>query len=363
VWVVLGVALLLLLGLEVAFRVQRVVRGLTPPAAHSHDIPANHPYAEAAWWREWASGDRRMPWRFDAYRGLWPVPFSSDYFNVDSLGRRVTDNGPAATGRSRRVLMLGGSATFGWTARDQYTIPSLVARELRDGGLAGVEVVNLAQVTFGATQGVATLLLELREGTIPDAVVFMDGNNEVAPMYQSGRVGGILNEDQYNSRLMSRPSLGEQIANRFQFIQRLKLEFQPDIQDPGPFTDPELCVSMAGHYARLVEIVETLGDHFGFATLFYWQPLRATTDKPLTPWEESIESPPEWRAMVRRCSTAVDSVLARRGTSAYTPLHHFFDGDTGSVFLDDYGHVTEEANGTIARRIVRDLLPLLHSRR
>jgi hypothetical protein len=172
-------------------------------------------------------------------------------------------------------------------------------------------------------------------------------------------VGGILNEDQYNARLMAPPSFAERIADRFQFVQRLKLAWLGDFRSPGPFTDPALCVSMAGQYARLIEIVETLGDHYGFATLFYWQPLRATTGKALTPWEKNIESPPEWRAMVHRCSTAVDSVLRRRDTSAYTPLHHLFDGDTGSVFLDDYGHVTEEANGTIARRIVRDLLPLL----
>jgi lysophospholipase L1-like esterase len=35
----------------------------------------------------------------------------------------------------------------------------------------------------------------------------------------------------------------------------------------------------------------------------------------------------------------------------FFPLYDLFDADTGSVFLDRWGHLTEAGNAAIARRI------------
>ena len=52
-------------------------------------------------------------------------------------------------------------------------------------------------------------------------------------------------------------------------------------------------------------------------------------------------------------------MAARRG-KIYFPLDSlFFDQDTTSVFLDQYGHLTEQANAIVANRIVDLLVPLL----
>ena len=58
-----------------------------------------------------------------------------------------------------------------------------------------------------------------------------------------------------------------------------------------------------------------------------------------------------WRAMARRCAVAADSALALQPSIPYYPLHSLFDRDTSDVFTDDYGHVTERANGVIADHV------------
>src|SRR2546422_2514999 len=131
-------------------------------------------------------------------RGWWPEPQAARYVHVDSAGRRVTiQPSPSAAG-SRRLLLLGGSAMWGYTARDSFTIPSQVARRLA--GAGAVEVVNLGQAAFTLTQEVTTLLLELRRGDVPDVVVFLDGSNGVATTFQSGSPGHVLNEAMFADR-------------------------------------------------------------------------------------------------------------------------------------------------------------------
>jgi hypothetical protein len=69
--------------------------------------------------------------------------------------------------------------------------------------------------------------------------------------------------------------------------------------------------------------------------------------------------PPE---SVKQCMLAIDSVMeASRGRS-YFRAYDLFDEDTGSVFLDDHAHVTEEAAGKVADRIVEVLIPRLQTK-
>ena len=66
--------------------------------------------------------------------------------------------------------------------------------------------------------------------------------------------------------------------------------------------------------------------------------------------------------MVRACTDAADALMSERGAADYVPLHDLFDEDTGSVYLDDYGHTTEEANQRVAERIAADLNRVFENR-
>ena len=67
-------------------------------------------------------------------------PFSGETISIDQDGLRLTWEPPPApvdrgSARAVKVLMLGGSSLWGFGARNDRTIPSLVARKLHEAGL------------------------------------------------------------------------------------------------------------------------------------------------------------------------------------------------------------------------------------
>lgn len=367
-WLIVGVTLVFLVGLEGVYRGQAALRRALRWTTPTVDANPAHPYAGQPWYALWESREGAVsePDRYDPYRGWWPQSYRFRYLNVDSAGRRVTPQSASSSGHPRRIFMLGGSTMWGYTARDSATIPTLLAQKLHALGLGDVEVVNFAQSGFTLTQEAITLLLELRAGNVPEVVVFLDGNNEVATAFQAGSPGHILNEDLFRQRFeLTRRSLWEDVlglGRHSALVERLGrvAAGSTPVRVPPRGLDPEaVCDDIAFYYRNLVRSIEALGREFGFQTLFLWQPLRATTGKTVTPWERSFPHRDEYRRLLRQCTAAVDSVMADQIRRNYIPLHPLFDDDTSSVFLDDFGHVTEAANTKIADRIAASIVPLL----
>lgn len=352
-WLIIGVTLLLFVALEATYVAQaaarRILRGESASAPFGMD--PDHPHAREAWWADFMAQDPEAgALRYDPFRGWWPQGRRSRFVNTDADGRRVTMQPPIAPGPHRRVYMFGGSVMWGWLIRDSSTIPSLVASRIRELGYSDVEVVNLAQSTFDLAQNAATLLQELRHGRVPTVAVFLDGNNEVAPAFQSGELGRILNEALIARRFERRTEFSSEVTALLRYsalVQRLRRRRVPPA-DSGRW---RLCHEIAGSYARQIRAVSAIASAFHFHPIFLWQPMLATTHKPFSSWERKIPTQEVWRGMVQRCTAAVDSALASSPNISYHPLHTLFDSDTASVFTDDYGHVTERANGVIATDI------------
>jgi hypothetical protein len=355
-WIVLGLTIGLFLLMEGAYRMQaavrRTLRGDIAPVALS--ASPNHPNAREPWWIDLTkNGDRAEGGglRYDPFRGWWPRPERARYMNIDTEGRRVTVQPSRAPGSStRQVYMFGGSTMWGWFVRDSFTIPSLTASLLSRLGYADIDVVNLSQTTFDLAQNAATLHQELRKGRIPAVAVFLDGNNEVAPVFQSGVMGRILNEELIARRFERRLGLRDDLLALLQHSALVRRLTQREPRAP----DRErirLCDEVAGSYARQAHALSAVAEAFRFQALFFWQPMRATTNKPLSAWERGTSRNEVWREMVRRCTAATDSALASESSVAYYPLHGIFDRDSGDVFTDDFGHLTERGNGVIATRI------------
>ncbi len=352
-WLIAGLTLLLFVVLEGLFRLQRVVRV---------GVQGAGPATLAAAGGEGASVVSR---RFDPYRAWWPDPATSALINIDSLGRRFTPQPWLTAPAARRVLMLGGSTMWGWTHADSTTIPTFVARALHDRGLQGVEVVNLAQSTYNATQELITLLLELRRGDVPDVVVFLDGHNEVSTAWASGVAGAIANQH-----------LAEQAYRRGRrgFMEELiglgrhsalVTRIAQAVLGPGPGAarpGPEICPDIARYHAGLARSARAWGEAFGFAVAYFWQPVLATTEKPLTDRERQLEAPPGYRELLRACAAATDARMAEVDGLTYHPLHGIFDTDTATVYTDDVGHLTRHGNAVVAERIAEVITPWLLAR-
>ena len=90
--------------------------------------------------------------------------------------------------------MLGGSSLWGFGARDNETIPSLLARDLDQRGWR-VDLKNLSEIGYVSTQELIALFRELQAGYRPDVVIFYDGvNDTTAALLLEGEAGLTTNE-------------------------------------------------------------------------------------------------------------------------------------------------------------------------
>ena len=365
-WLALGMALLGFLLLEGLYTGQRQVRARLFGSDDEREAQAaGHPYRGQAWFRQLLRERARQQKQFDPWRTWWSYPMSGTYINIDSAGRRRTIQAASDSAPAARVLMLGGSALWGFTVRDSLTIPSLVARDL---GLRGwhVEVVNLAQPGFIIGQEVATLLHEVEGSGGPALAVFLDGINDIRSALLYTEPGHIffeprlrrLYEVDANRGLVSALlSLGEHSA----LINRLLLAVGANTEWREPPTPPDLCGRVAGYYRRQTETALALAAQGRFEVLFLQQPMHATTGKRLTAFEADLDGA-DRRARIRACAAAIDSAMAGGDPRRYVSLAAVLDREQETVFLDNYGHLTEAANALVAQRIAAEVASRLEAR-
>jgi hypothetical protein len=87
--------------------------------------------------------------------------------------------------------------------------------------------------------------------------------------------------------------------------------------------------------------------------------LRATSGKTLSVWERTLPASPGWVAVQQQCAAVVDSAMGGRLGHTYFPLAGLFDQEAGTVFMDEYGHITEAANRRVADTIAAVLRRVL----
>ncbi len=322
------------------------------------------------------------------------VPFAGRYVNVDADGLRRTWSGgvPRVTGvnvRVRRVFMFGGSAMFGIGARDDYTIPSLFAKDLERADIANVQVINYGQVGYVSTQELISFLLALRADQRPDLVVFCDGFNDVGAAYWSGTAGipvgenhrarefNLLNHSLPSRRralyraaaetMLTESSLGvalRTILRRYasSFYRKAGESFQ--IANPAARrTDARLADAVAGDYLKNMRLADATGASLGIPIIFYWQPSLAMKN-PRSAYEsrmvrESAKEVPGKEQFVRDVYSALHAIVATPGYRGprITDLTTILNGQP-SCFVDEV-HIVEACNVVIASRIAADAIPIL----
>lgn len=296
-------------------------------------------------------------------------------------GNRITP-GASRDPNALRVFLLGGSSMWGSGVVDSCTIPFYLQQELGDTLGIPVCAVNLAQSGFSSTQEVIELMLRLRNGDIPDAVVFYDGYNDVWGAYTNGFAGGHHQQEQVAERVEGRspefmprsPLLTVlQSSNTWALIHSIRLragsgDFVPDrfITYGSMGIDPEdLAEDVVGTYLGNCRVASALGEVYGFPCIYVWQPVIWCGEKPLTPFEEQIlsggvrEFPYGADSAFRELmdlsySTFTDSISALPGLYS---LSGIFDSVDDELYTDYCGaHVNSAANRRIAQEITRLLL-------
>ena len=356
-WVAAGIALLLFLLLEGAYIAQRSIHaryfGSDDERAAQEE---GHPYRGQDWYRQLLRERATQVNKWDAWRTYWSYPMTGTYINVDSLGRRRTIQ-PAITGPAPfRVVLLGGSAMWGYTARDSATIPSLVARTLAADGVTGVELVNLAQSGYVLGQELATLRLEVERGNVPSMAVFFGGINDVRTALLYGEPGRVFFEPKFKQLYevdSKRGFVGSLVASSLHsaVLQRLMMRLGLSREWTEPPSPPELCGRLGGYFRHMHDEADALAQRYGFQLLVVQQPMHATTNKPLTPFEQTFMQMGERNRVIRSCGASIDSAMTAGRGSAYVSMAKIFDDHNETVFLDDFGHVTEAGNALIANQL------------
>ena len=333
---------------------------------------AGDAYAGAPWVVGYFEEDANLRARWNPYTYWKMAPFDGRYIHIDDDGRRHTVL--SANSDGPRVFMFGGSTMWGTGSRDAYTIPSQVAAALGRHGVRA-NVVNFGEIGYVSTQEVLSLVLELREGNVPDVVVFYDGINDVTSAIHNREAGIPHNEyrrraefnllsrhrtDDYNREFVSRwinDSATVRVV-RALFYRIGPKETVARVKPVGHRTGTDISAGVANAYVKNIEIVQMLARRYGFTTLFYLQPV--IFDKTaLSPYEEmQLEAAMPYRDFFESCYAAITQKTAH--AAGFRDISGILADREEPCFLD-FMHVDEEANGVVAEAIARDLMTVLET--
>ncbi len=298
-------------------------------------------------------------WRTKPYRGK--------YLNIDEAGIRRTWNRTASpTPGQLKVFMFGGSAMWGWGARDDFTIPSLVSKMLTTQLDSGAWVMNFGEAGYVSTQEVIALMLELRKGNVPDVVVFLDGVNDAFSAYQNGVAGIPENESHRVAEFNSREHIHWRHAIKRLALYRLTARLHRPRGGPERFAPRDgrsteaLASEVVEMYLRNVSLVGALAQRYSFRAIFCWQPT-VFTKKQLSQQErqwyedEAVFIGPESRASFHKVNEVFRERIRTSGIDNVYDFSGVFDEVQSTVFIDTM-HITEAANERIAELVTRALL-------
>ena len=291
-WLVIGISLVLFLVLEAtASLVLSAINRAREDASAAGDYRAlADSYDHAAWapdyYREFQASSKvawspYVYWRREAFAGTYIK------INGQGIRRTVPEVVQSASPTAPfRIFMFGGSALWGTGVRDEFTVPSLLARELLGQGIAA-EITNFGETGYVSTQEVIALMLELRAHRIPDLVIFYDGVNDVFSAYQQATAGLPQNEMHRTLEFnLSQPdewsrSLGvafDSFAQSLSVVRAARgalrvvgapTESDGPAQGNGVAKTTDVSAAVLKTYEGNMRILQGLGAQYGFRTFFF----------------------------------------------------------------------------------------------
>jgi lysophospholipase L1-like esterase len=319
------------------------------------------------YWHEFRLARKQRYYPYVAWRR---APFRGKTINIDEHGVRLTP-GADCTGGSYKVFAFGGSTMWGTGSPDWGTIAARLQAGLEKRRPGSVCVTNFGETGYVTTQSVVMLLMQLKLGNIPNAVVFYAGPNDIYAAYQSGRADVHENFDQIAAQFEGRRA-------PVPWFDRLRNTYSYSIVDslvdklttgkpksPVKVLNYETAGIDASTLSDLVvkdylgdrEIIDVLAKRYGFEAFMFIQPILSMGNKPLTREEQQMKETFERDKALDKLATAVYRTLDRE-SSKYERLYylaHIFDGNPDSLWIDP-SHVNPVGNDLIAQRVVEVIM-------
>ncbi|OGQ05658.1 MAG: hypothetical protein A2W61_00700 [Deltaproteobacteria bacterium RIFCSPLOWO2_01_44_7] len=292
--------------------------------------------------------------------------FHGKYVNIDSRGLRKTWNPESFGGKEpKKAYVFGGSTIWGSGARDDYTIPSLLSKQLNAREPSYI-VTNYGQGAYTFFQQIFHLLLLLREGQRPDYVIFYSGANDVLVTYQNGKAD-VTNGPTNLQNIEEGTTHGEEILNGikgllydhskiYRALLRIVTLFVPPTEaDAAPKYDETFLTSLTKDfvefYAKSHDLLDHLSKIYHFQYLSFWQPILFTKQDP-TEEETKLMRDPRFfdNETLADLYRKIGRELPKKGFPHFFKVSHVIWGNGNSQFLD-WCHLSEEGNEIIAKKM------------
>ena len=299
------------------------------------------------------------------------------HYRSNSLGLRGRETPVEAPPGSFRVLLLGGSVAWGYNALDdEVTLAMRLERQLNQSAnahpaLAGrkVEVLNGGVPSYVAWQEALAYSLRWR-WLRPDAVVLVDGVNDVVSAIRLGEAGVPMRFDP-DRRAFGKVRLTPWLRDRWSRLWFRKLTRAVRPRTLAEYPPPPVAEVVTAYRRALEHAADTARADAALA-LVVLQPSAILPDsKPLTEFERSLVEYND-RAMPGQNAYLLDAYAAMRQmlgelASAREDLGSFdatgvFAREPAVCYTDVY-HLTLRGDELLARAIGDALLQRLDARR
>lgn len=329
----------------------------------------------------WLTESKWLRAQYHPLLSFVPKPLKTPHITINEQGIRETTGNPAtASNQQIKIFMFGGSTLFGTNVTDEETVPSHVA-QLLNAKAPVHRITNFGVSAYNSSQELASLLIQLKQGNIPDMVIFYDGINDFysrylythtpnnTTMYEDIiriKLGDIwrYHSQRSNQSLFDIAYIADgliSLAPRIKTIDytvTLARSFRREPNNDALIKfngDASLPDDVTKIYAENVAMVRNLSKIYGFKTLFIWQPSIAT--KKLTDDEtEVINSKTEPAVLYKEITKKIIDLEL----PDFFDASGIFSNEDQPVYLD-FAHVSPEGNKMIAEYITPRIIDALNA--
>jgi hypothetical protein len=273
--------------------------------------------------------------------------------SINSHGFRGPEISQDKSGGEYRVIMVGGSTTFGVGAtNDASTIPALLEDKLQDKFGPKIQVINAGVIAARSAEEVFYVKNDLIKFK-PDLIIVFDGYNDAFNINLSEYDANSI----YDSADDDSLTVSGMIKKYFKFLALPNVIYQytHDSMQISYLTEDVKKQNTAAWINRWNEICQ-LEYTDGFKLLVTLQPMIGTSDRKLPPIEEGMFKQHKTQKTLEFLNDLGSSLDQLQCGSA--DLRHSFDGINKQVFVSPV-HTGDFANEIIAEKLYEKTLSII----
>jgi lysophospholipase L1-like esterase len=325
------------------------------------DDGAHRNYSRPAWayaaeWKSQYADEFARSWvfRYDAFVGWRRRDFRGRFINISNGLRQSHQSNGAESPGAIRIFFLGASTIWGTGARDDYTVPSIVARLAEQRGWA-VEVTNFGESAYNSFQEAMLLSKLVATGNRPDLVVFLDGSGDLVTQLEEGPSSLPIHDQLSRFREHIENADGPwRVLAKYSFVHQRWRRLQSEESPPFTAAPEVYAEAIVRLRSQALDLAFDLSRAAGFAVLSFHQPSIFT--KKLLPHERLLPVGGRDPQILKTITDAVGAAI--RGDSRIVDITDALDGAGEPVMIDAF-HANEMGNQMIAERMFRTLAPLI----